>query len=311
MSITEDLLLSFSGCSSLAEIEDIVLRDQSLTSIQVGTQRRPCQLFTARLHLFLLQGLQRCQRLQTASLAHNALSHVDMATVMTYVTELNLCHNRLSDISGLQCASSLQLPHHHIVMLLRYFPALRRLYLAHNSVNSLHALMPCQLLEVLDARSNDLVDLDGVIQVLRSLPHLSQVEMEGNPCAAHRLYKANLVASAGLKMLDGRFVVLYPLYCFHSRSFSRSVVTSLDVEGGRQMLLEAAPPSTPRGTAPRPVIRLSPPPNERLSSGRPTTAGGGAPSAAVQAATAAIAASAALSRNPIFLECVPARHFEI
>lgn len=37
MSITEDLLLSFSGCSSLAEIEDIVLRDQSLTSIQVGT----------------------------------------------------------------------------------------------------------------------------------------------------------------------------------------------------------------------------------------------------------------------------------
>jgi hypothetical protein len=230
---------------------------------------------------------------------------------MTYVTELNLCHNRLSDISGLQCASSLQLPHHHIVMLLRYFPALRRLYLAHNSVNSLHALMPCQLLEVLDARSNDLVDLDGVIQVLRSLPHLSQVEMEGNPCAAHRLYKANLVASAGLKMLDGRFVVLYPLYCFHFRSFSRSVVTSLDVEGGRQMLLEAAPPSTPRGTAPRPVIRLSPPPNERLSSGRPTTAGGGAPSAAVQAATAAIAASAALSRNPIFLECVPARHFEI
>jgi hypothetical protein len=44
MSITEDLLLSFSGCSSLAEIEDIVLRDQSLTSIQVGAQRRSCPL---------------------------------------------------------------------------------------------------------------------------------------------------------------------------------------------------------------------------------------------------------------------------
>jgi hypothetical protein len=64
--------------------------------------------------------------------------------------------------------------------------------------------MPCQLLEVLDARSNNLIDLDAVIQVLRSLPHLSQVEMEGNPCAAHRLYKAHLVTSAGLKMLDGR-----------------------------------------------------------------------------------------------------------
>ena len=35
MSITEDLLLSFSGCPTLAEIEDIVLRDQGLTSMQV------------------------------------------------------------------------------------------------------------------------------------------------------------------------------------------------------------------------------------------------------------------------------------
>lgn len=106
-----------------------------------------------------------------------------------------------------------------MVTLFRYFPALRQLYLAHNLVNSLHALMPCQLLEVLDARSNDLVDLDGVIQVLRSLPHLSQVEMEGNPCAAHRLYKANLVASAGLKMLDGRYATLHPSSSLHSGSF--------------------------------------------------------------------------------------------
>ena len=68
--------------------------------------------------------------------------------------------------------------------------------------------MPCQLLEVLDARSNALIELDGVMQVLRSLPHLSEVEMEGNPCAAHRLYKAHLVASAGLKMLDGRCAVI-------------------------------------------------------------------------------------------------------
>jgi hypothetical protein len=189
-------------------------------------------------------------------------------------------------------------------MLLRYFPALRRLYLAHNSVNSLHAIMPCQLLEVLDARSNDLIDLDGVIQVLRSLPHLSQVEMEGNPCAAHRLYRANLVASAGLKMLDGRCAVLQ-FHTLHSASFSFSVVTSLDIESGRQMLLEAAPPSTPRSAAARPAIRMSPPPNERPTSGRPKTASGGVTSAAVQAATAAIAASAALSRNPIFLECAP------
>lgn len=43
MSITEDLLLSFSGCSTLAEIEDIVLRDQGLTSIQVGANRPSCQ----------------------------------------------------------------------------------------------------------------------------------------------------------------------------------------------------------------------------------------------------------------------------
>ncbi len=81
-------------------------------------------------------------------------------------------------------------------------------------------------------------------------------------------------------------------------------MTSLDIESGRQMLLEAVPPSTPRSAASRPVIRLSPPPSERPSSGRPKTAVGGVPSAAVQAATAAIAASAALSRNPIFLECV-------
>ena len=168
--------------------------------------------------------------------------------------------------------------------------------------------MPCQLLEVLDARSNALADLDGVIQVLRSLPHLSEVEMEGNPCAAHRLYKAHLVASAGLKMLDGRCLVLGPpnAACIPV-SLPHSVVTSLDVEGGRQMLLEAAPPSTPRSAAARPVPpRLSPPPHDRPLSGRPKTAGLGGPSAAVQAATAAMAASAALSRNPIFLECVPA-----
>jgi hypothetical protein len=71
------------------------------------------------------------------------------------------------------------------------------------------------------------------------------------------------------------------------------------------MLLEAAPPSTPRGTTARPVHRLTPPPNERPLSGRPKSAVVGAPSAAVQAATAAMAASAVLSRNPIFLECVP------
>ena len=73
------------------------------------------------------------------------------------------------------------------------------------------------------------------------------------------------------------------------------------------MLLEAAPPSTPRGTSARPVHRVSPPPNERPLSGRPKTTVGGGPSAAVQAATAAMAASAALSRNPIFLEFVPVR----
>ncbi len=39
MSITDDLLLSFSGCSTLAEIEDIVLRDQGLVSIQVCLKR--------------------------------------------------------------------------------------------------------------------------------------------------------------------------------------------------------------------------------------------------------------------------------
>jgi len=68
------------------------------------------------------------------------------------------------------------------------------------------------------------------------------------------------------------------------------------------MLLEAAPPSTPRGSSARPIHRVSPPPNERPLSGRPKTTVGGGPSAAVQAATAAMAASAALSRNPIFLE---------
>jgi hypothetical protein len=40
MSITEDVLLSFSGCSTLAEIEDLVLRDQGLNSIQVDTDRQ-------------------------------------------------------------------------------------------------------------------------------------------------------------------------------------------------------------------------------------------------------------------------------
>ena len=44
MSITEDLLLSFSGCSTLAEIEDIVLRDQGLTSIQAGAECPPSQM---------------------------------------------------------------------------------------------------------------------------------------------------------------------------------------------------------------------------------------------------------------------------
>ena len=40
MSITDDVLLSFSGCSTLVEIEDLVLRDQGLTSIQVDTERQ-------------------------------------------------------------------------------------------------------------------------------------------------------------------------------------------------------------------------------------------------------------------------------
>ena len=224
---------------------------------------------------------------------------------MSCVTELNLCHNRLTDISGLQCVNCLQRSPHVYSTSRRYFPALRRLYLAHNLVNSLHALMPCQLLEVLDARSNYLSDLDGVIQVLRSLPHLSQVEMEGNPCAAHRLYKAHLVASAGLKMLDGRCAILHQLFGAILPHSPHSVVTLMDIEGGKQMLLEAAPPSTPRSSNGRPVHRLTPPPTERSLSLRPQTAGGGGPSAAMQAATAAMSASAALSRNPIFLECAP------
>lgn len=45
MSITEDVLLSFSGCSTLAEIEDLVLRDQGLTSIQVDTDRQACRQY--------------------------------------------------------------------------------------------------------------------------------------------------------------------------------------------------------------------------------------------------------------------------
>jgi hypothetical protein len=52
-SITDDILLSFSGCSTLAEIEDLVLRDQGLTSMQVGSQvPRYFIIVVLRAHVF-------------------------------------------------------------------------------------------------------------------------------------------------------------------------------------------------------------------------------------------------------------------
>jgi hypothetical protein len=91
---------------------------------------------------------------------------------------------------------------------------------------------------------------------------------------------------------------------FHSDAALSHLLT---LRAASRCFLKLPHPRPLGGTSARPVHRVSSPPNERPLSGRPKTTVGVGPSAAVQAATAAMAASAALSRNPIFLEFVPVR----
>jgi Leucine-rich repeat (LRR) protein len=113
--VSTDLLLEYSGEDAVEDVREIVLRDMALTSTK---------------------GIDACVKIQILSLSHNALQALDFATKMRFLTELNVNHNRITEITGLsQC------------------PLLERFYAAANQITDIAPLavraFPCFVFRVL------------------------------------------------------------------------------------------------------------------------------------------------------------------
>ena len=165
--LTEEVILEFSGARTLKEVNILVLRSLGLTDVRL---------------------LTIVPNLVSLSLSHNALQHIDIpAGALLLLEEINLNRNSLTSLSWLGMC-----------------PALLRLYASSNQFSDLTPLRDfCPRLTCAYLHGNRIDNLDVALPALSCLPDLIEAELDGNPCAAVAGYRSIVIDTLSqLRRLD-------------------------------------------------------------------------------------------------------------
>ncbi|CAN0071080.1 unnamed protein product, partial [Sphacelaria rigidula] len=132
----------------------------------------------------------RLHRLTVLSLSNNSLRDLKDFRHLVSLVELNINFNAVTSLQGLMC------------------PGLRKLFISNNLLASAEGLRFFSNLQTLCLFNNILPDLGVVLQYLRHLEELQELDLDGNPCARSWGYKHRVVHSCppGLSQLDGEEV---------------------------------------------------------------------------------------------------------
>ena len=160
-------VLEASGESSLEAVRTLVLRERRLTSLDEP----------------LFAQLAACE---VISLSNNMLSSLGPCSGLQQLSVLNVNFNRVSCLEPLAHCGQL-----------------RQLFATNNKISSIAPLARCPLLSTLSLFRNQLASLDSVLEVLRRLPALVELDLASNPCALGPPYRHRLVRDLHLTTLDG------------------------------------------------------------------------------------------------------------
>eukprot|EP00873_Tetraselmis_striata_P013951 jgi/Tetstr1/434215/TSEL_023326.t1 len=126
--------------------------------------------------------------LEALNLSDNCVSTIENLQPLTALTKLNLASNALAVAGGLEqltCLQELQLQKN-------------RIEYVSPQLSSLKAL------RVLDLSSNCLADVSSLVPILRCLPSLRHLSLQGNPCCAQPDYAVQVLSACpNLHSLDG------------------------------------------------------------------------------------------------------------
>lgn len=106
-------------------------------------------------------------------------------STLTTLVELNLNHNRISDITSLEDLTNLE-----------------KLYLAQNRISEISAISKLKQLQILSLFDNEIFHVDSTLEILESLPKLKELSIDSNPVNAKEGFKYHLILRLKLNLLD-------------------------------------------------------------------------------------------------------------
>ncbi len=185
-------------CKELDLYSTPALNDKLYLNFQGFSQIENLDAYTGLKSIFLegncldtLQGLESCTQLKCLFVQQNNIAEISHLETLTELSHLNLSSNRLSSLTNLD-----------------KLPVLDTLLAANNrlaTVESVQHLAQCPSISVLDMQRNKIDDV-AVLEVLKAMPNLSCLYLQGNPVVNKiRNYRKNLIAALpNLKYLDDR-----------------------------------------------------------------------------------------------------------
>ncbi|KAL8606223.1 hypothetical protein ACOMHN_043441 [Nucella lapillus] len=157
--LPESAVLEAAQVASLRQVTTVELKDLPGHSVSLlGTCTHLKHLTLTRCGLIALDGLSPCKQLQCINAQDNLIEYVDVRELGS-LCSLNLAHNKLSSIHGLEGCTSL-----------------RWLDVSHNRLTKLGGLSPARRLHTLHASHNQLVCTRGV----QACPTLQHVDLAAN-----------------------------------------------------------------------------------------------------------------------------------
>ena len=154
--ISEEMMLEFSGQSSVQDIELLVLRGLGLTNV-------------ARLCM--------TPSLKSLSLSHNAVRVIDLPpNSLPFLEEINVNNNGMSTLNWVAAC-----------------PSIQRIYASSNEISSASPLAGCTKLQGAFLHGNRISDLSAALAVLEKIASLSELELDGNPCDVGNGYRPAVI----------------------------------------------------------------------------------------------------------------------
>ncbi|XP_076450299.1 uncharacterized protein LOC143286570 [Babylonia areolata] len=165
--LPDNLILEAAKVASLKQVTTVELKDLPGHALSpLGACGHLKHLTVTRCGLIAVDGLSHCKHLQCLDVQDNLIEYVDLKELGSLYT-LNLSHNKLSSVHGLEGCGNLRwldVSHNRLTKLAGLAP-LRRLHTlraSHNQLVSSKGLEVCPTVQHLDLSANYLTGVDGV-----------------------------------------------------------------------------------------------------------------------------------------------------